>query len=253
MKRLLKVALLLCPLACIQADELVFQTGFESPTYTTGALSGQGGWSGSVGVVENTFAFAGSQAVIFSGATSGQPLDRHSLSYNSLTDPNFVVDVSVEAYITGHSGEVWEALAVDANTGFAGQIRITTGGDAVFGLASSSIGSVPVALNTWNQFSMLFNFHNDTESAYVNGTLIGTAPFVAPGATALTQMQIGYNDALSASSDKAYFDNVQVDASVPEPSSWLLLGSIVGALGIRGRGLCVGGIARFKFLRKYDA
>ena len=27
MKRLLKVAPLLCPLACIQADELVFQTG----------------------------------------------------------------------------------------------------------------------------------------------------------------------------------------------------------------------------------
>ena len=43
---------------------------------------------------------------------------------------------------------------------------------------------------------------------------------MAPGVTALTQMQIGYNDASAASSDKAYSDNVQVNASVHEPSSW---------------------------------
>ena len=231
MKRLLKVVLLFAPLACIQADELVFETGFEPPTYTTGALSGQNGFAG-FGDVENTFAFAGSQAVIDSGASSGQLLGGHSLSYDSLTDPNQVVDVSVEAYITGNSHEVWDALAVDADTGFAGQIEIL-GGNAMFGLANSSIGSVPVAFNTWNAFSLLFNFQTDSESAYVNGTLIGTAPIVASGATALTFFAFGYNDVFSASSDTAYFDNVEVVAS-PEPFSLLLLGTIVGALGIRG-------------------
>src|SRR5579872_1711509 len=59
--------------------QVLFQTGFEPPAYTTGALNGQNGWAApSNGTVESSTVLTGSQAVQFS--SSGL---EHAESYQS--------------------------------------------------------------------------------------------------------------------------------------------------------------------------
>jgi len=224
--------------------ETISQVGFEKPTYSTGSLSGHNGWfnSGNVGVVENTFAFSGSQAVLYdTSARAGQYVNQDDFFYNSIHNPNQLVTVSVEAYFTGDSNEVWEALGPDSSKGFMGQIQVQDG-YATFGLADSNIGAVPVTFDAWNQYSMVFDFSNDTEAAYINGILIGSSSFVTPGATNLTDTQIGYNSKFGRASDKGYFDDLSITATavpapVPEPADFSLVacGLLAGLGAFRGR------------------
>jgi hypothetical protein len=133
--------------------ETIYETGFEKQTYSTGSLSGHNGWTstgGSIGVIEKTFAYSGSQAVLYdTSARAGQYDDIYNFSYNSINNPNQLVTLSVEAYFTGDSNEIWEALGPDSSIGFMGQIQVQDG-YATFGLADTNIGAVPVTFNSWN-------------------------------------------------------------------------------------------------------
>jgi hypothetical protein len=87
---------LVLSLALPMCGETIFQTGFEPTAYTLGALEGQNGWTGNGGgVVENSLVFQGSQAVIYdTSAAAGQYVDTMPVSYDSTTDPNYLVTVS---------------------------------------------------------------------------------------------------------------------------------------------------------------
>jgi hypothetical protein len=64
--------------------DIIYQTGFEPPTYHLGTMEGQDGWSFStVPVVQNSTVLSGSQAVEFdaSQVSSGQNLIERGLSY----------------------------------------------------------------------------------------------------------------------------------------------------------------------------
>jgi hypothetical protein len=228
--------------------ETIYQTGFEAPTIHTGSLSGQNGWEndGSAGVVENNFAFSGSQAVEFDSSSRAAPGNGYDVSYSSKNNPNQLVTVSVEAYFTGDNDENWLGLGVFSSTGFMGQIFVSEldGIDPVasFGLADSNIGAVPITLDTWNQYSIVFDFANDTEAAYVDGTLIGSSSFVTPGSTNLDDVQIGYNDKFGKASDEGFFDDLSitdsaVPAPVPEPADFSLVacGLLAGLGAFRRR------------------
>jgi hypothetical protein len=225
--------------------ETIYQTGFEKPTYSTGGLSGHNGWTstgGSIGVVEKTFAYSGSQAVLYdTSARAGQYDDIYNFSYNSINNPNQLVTLSVEAYFTGDSNEIWEALGPDSSNGFMGQIQVQDG-YATFGLADTNIGAVPVTFNSWNQYSMVFDYSTDTEAAYINGILIGSSSFVAPGSTDLTDNWIGYSYKYGKASDSGYFDDLSITATtvpapVPEPADFSLVacGLLAGLGAFRGR------------------
>ena len=203
----------------LHADTIT-QTGFESPTFHTGSLAGQGGWlnGATIGVVENTFAFSGSQAVLYdTSARAGQYFDDDRFSYNSKNNVDQVVTLSVEAFFTGDNDEDWEALSADSSKGFMGQIQVQNG-IATFGLANSNIGAVPVTFDAWNQYSLVIDFANDTEAAYINGTLIGSSSFVTPGATNLIDTEIGYDSKFGKASDEGFFDDLSItDSAVPSP------------------------------------
>jgi hypothetical protein len=122
-----------------------------------------------------------------------------------------------------------------------GQIEVFNG-DATFGLADSNIGAVPITFDAWNQYSMVFDFANDTEAAYVNGILIGSSSFVTPGATNLTDNEIGYDFKNGKATDEGFFDDLSITDSavpspVPEPGNFSLLacGLLAGVGAFRRR------------------
>jgi hypothetical protein len=87
-----------------------------------------------------------------------------------------------------------------------------------------------VAPNTWNNISLVFNFNTQTESGYVNGVLIASLPFSAP-TTAITVLDVGYNNKLGTASDSAYVDSLSITATAPEPTTLVLVGAGLAICG----------------------
>ncbi|HUK07187.1 MAG TPA: hypothetical protein VLX09_04890 [Stellaceae bacterium] len=111
---------------------VVYSTGFEPPTYTTGALAGQDGWfagSGTdIGMVETTTVLAGMQAVEFDATgVSGQHFDGHAVpssgTYMQVTDEFFESS-------TPHPNVAWDAIALFGDASVLGQLIVGISGDA---------------------------------------------------------------------------------------------------------------------------
>ena len=68
--------------------EVLYQTGFEAPDYTAGALDGQDGWGSGNGVsqVETTTVLSGSQALSVNVSTDGAFPSR-GVAYDSSANP----------------------------------------------------------------------------------------------------------------------------------------------------------------------
>jgi hypothetical protein len=205
------------------ADTIVYSTGFEAPAYHTGALAGQDGWSGSGGVVENTLAYAGTQAVESNAIgvvkTQGAVGDLTMLSVSS---DGPMMQVSDEFYATAADPNVaWEVLAIGGNgtnnSGLVGQLFVADG-YAILG-GSTNGGLVPISIDAWNSYTIDINFTTGTETGYVNNTLIDTLT-IASNSTEVTEVGFGIDGANGASS-QAYFDNLSVD-TVPEPATLML-------------------------------
>ena len=211
---------------------VVYQTGFEPPGYTTGALAGQNGWGGSLGTVETTTVFAGTQAVEYNATgQSGQSLNGHAVPS---AGQGSIMQVTEEFYVSANDPNVyWDALSIFGNAGFVGQL-VVHDGTAVLGLANSSVGSAAVSPGAWHSYTMDFNFGTGVQTAYVDGTLIGSGP-LATSSTLLTFVETGINDANGSATSQAYVDNLSITA--PEPSSLMLLGSGLAGLGVISMGL----------------
>ena len=78
----------------------------------------------------------------------------------------------------------------------------------------ASIGSNSVAITTgaWHNFQANVDFIAGTETAYVDGALIGSIPFFAPGSTELTDVQTGINNSNGAGTSQAYLDNLTIES-----------------------------------------
>lgn len=206
----------------------VFSTGFEPPTYSLGPLAGQDGWASSaVPVVENSTVFAGSQALAYnSTGITGQDLASHTVTYNA----GGIVDLGVEFMEGAGTEPVFDVLAALGNLGFIAQLTISSTGDAEYGPdgASMTTGSVPITPGVWNHYDLVLDFQNDTATAFINSTLIGSGAFATPS-TGLAQIDIGVND---AAGDDAigYFDNLSVTTPVPEPSAVILCITMLSGL-----------------------
>ena len=203
---------------------VIFSTGFEPPTYTTGQLAGQNGWSMStVPVVENTTVFAGSQAVAANSSGGGSQVVEQPLSYNA-TGQTVVASVEFMEG-SGSQPEEWVPLYAAGSSGTIAFLTIQSGNatpDSGF-----LPGSVPVNVGQWYDYELVLNFATQTFSGYVDSTLIGSGSFDT-SETTLQDVDLGFGGLPGMNTATGYWDNLSITA-VPEPSAFFLcLGALPG-------------------------
>ena len=242
-KKMARLALGLALFALISVPAahagVVYATGFENPPFTIGDLVGQDGWSAfgsTIITVENSFVYAGSQAVFVNGPGSAS----QSGPFHADSPSGPMIDLSAELYISSSSTEGgWQFAATGpALTGFIGGVDLYP--DAVLP-ATDDIdlitGSFPqvgtIALNTWNNFNFLFDMTAQTYSFYLNGSLVQAgAPFCGNNSGPCNGADVSsYSDSLfdgfggpANENDDGFMDNFNL-SDTPEPGSLLLFGS----------------------------
>jgi hypothetical protein len=194
----------------------LFSTGFESPTYATGPLNGQGGWANATpAVVENSVVFAGSQAVAIDSTGAATSIFSQGLNYDSTVDPNQIVVFDVE-FMEGAAANnpTWDIFIVDGNAGFIDQLAVR-GQLVAFGTNST----VSITPGVWNDFQLVFNFSNETVDAYLNSAFVSSGVFGSPSTT-ITAFGAGINSTFNPpDTATAYYDNFSVTSVSPEPGS----------------------------------
>jgi hypothetical protein len=201
---------------------VLYSTGFEPPTYTTGALAGQDGWTGTLGTVETATVFGATQAVGYDA--TGAPF--LSQLFNSHAVPGgqgSLVEVTDEFLVSAADRNVnWENLTLFGNASFVAEFVII---DGIVGLVSlgNLLGTMPVTVGAWHDYELDVNFATDMVAGYVDGNLIGAGSFGAAN-TALTVVDLGINNTNGLSTSQAFVDNLSITAvtAVPEPSAVVL-------------------------------
>ncbi len=234
------------------ADTVLYSTSFESPTFTTGALAGQNGWSGfgpSGASVENFFADTGSQAVFLDGGAASQ-----SGPYYTTTTTGPLVDLSADlAIFTSSTQTTWQFGALGPGlVGFLGGIDILpddsieaiTAGNPVIGTFTRATGFNSSA---WVNVNLLFDLATQTYDISVGGVLLDSdVPFcggngTCPGTT-LSTFANGVFDTFGGGNDSGYMDNYSVIQVTPTPEP--------GNIGLMALGLVGIGVVRRKMQRR---
>ncbi|MGD0200492.1 MAG: PEP-CTERM sorting domain-containing protein [Bryobacteraceae bacterium] len=230
------VTLVLCGSASVLKAGVIYQTGFEPPTFSTGiTLNGQGGWGvigGSLTVVETSVVESGTQAVQVQPSTPS--LDGAYLPFATQLAGqvvNFTIDADFSA--TG-TPSFWTVLGtqynssppnIDFNIDPSGQIHIFT-------MGTDHPTGVSITRGVWNQYELEVSFLNDTVSAFYDGApVLQGASFSSTGTTLGL---VAFYSQAGATTDQGFFDNLSITASVPEPATFVsLLGAAVFLLVMR--------------------
>jgi hypothetical protein len=216
---------------------VIFQTDFEAPGYTTGALAGQNGWqvfgaSGAVSI-DGSAPIAGLQSARIDGSqVLGQSGPFH-------TDASAIARITVSADILLRSGQAersWQFAALGAGlVGFSGGIDIdsTTNGFATIGnFSRDAVHHVDLLLDYSTQ---LFGVKLDGVTLASGLAFCGdNGPCAGAPTGAYSNLLF---DTFGASGDDfGYIDNILVESTrdVPEPGSLALLcGALIAAPTLR--------------------
>lgn len=230
------------------ADTVIYSTSFESPTFTTGPIAGQDGWSvygPSSPSVESFFADTGSQAVFVDGGTASQ-----SGPYHTDVSTGPLIDLSADiAIFTSSTQTEWQFGALGPGlVGYLGGVDILPNGTiAAISAGSSDIGTFTRATAfdsaAWHNINLLFNLSTQTYDISLDGTLLASdVPFCGSngsctGATLSTYAN-GFFDSFGTGNDSGYLDNYSVTqiTGTPEPSTTIPIVSIlVAGVGLQFR------------------
>ena len=217
---------------------VVYSASFESPTFATGPIAGQDGWSvfgPGVSTIENTFAEAGSQAVFVDGSTATQSGPFHSDSV-----PGNLIDLSADIAVFESSVQSeWQFAALGSGLfPFLGGIDIFPNNDIVAITAGFPvIGTFPRATafdgSAWHNVNLLFNLTSQTYTISLDGSLLATEHICGDSGgcagAPVSAYGTGFFDSFGqdtfgndpGANDSGYMDNFQVSA-VPEPGSIVL-------------------------------
>jgi len=215
--------------------DIIYQTGFESPTFTVGPLAGQDSWSVFSGggtpnavTVETAVVDSGSQAVEVNTALASGQTGPYRFDQSPASDT--IVTMQANVLLTSSSVETaWQFAGITPSGEFMGgfnplpdgQLQIITAG---FPVTTASV----ITRDTWNQWAVVYNFTTQTFDILINNTLVASNEPFFTGSSAFGE---GLFDTFNGQggptgNDIGYLDNYSITgAAVPEPMSFILLGS----------------------------
>jgi len=209
---LTKGIVILFVLGCVReaAAGYIYQTGFEKPSFTTGPLAGQGGWSvfgfsPAAVTVQDSVAMTGKQAVRVNAAAVGQNQvgPWHSDPFDTATSANKTVVVDAEVLLKSSSKLTsWQFAALTPNLGtFFGGFNVLLDGRLQLITAGFPQTQPVITRDVWNHFEVRYDF-----------------------------------DTFGDGNDQGFLDNVSIQdvstQAVPEPSTIVLFG--MGGLALLG-------------------
>lgn len=208
---------------------IIYQTGFESPTFTVGPLAGQDGWNVFSGggtpnavTVETAVADSGSQAVeVNTVLASGQT---GPYRYDPTSPSDTIVTMQADVMLTSSSVQTsWQFAGITPALQFMGGFNVLSDGTLQI-ITSGFPATAPViARDVWNEWQVVYNFGSQSFDIFVNDSLVAAdEPFLTTSSTFGEGLFDTFNAA--GGNDKGYLDNYSI-TSVPEPGSLVLLGS----------------------------
>lgn len=202
--------------------------GFES--YADGTqLYGVGGWDGWYGTqdaaayVTNTQAYEGANSVLIGPTTDAVH------PFSAYTSGNYAMDFQMLLNAADHAGNAYfivnNEYSADGTgtTQWSSQLQFQTNGDLLFVETGDTLA---INYDAWTNIHIDFDFDNNLQTVYYNGTELGSKEIGDPSALA--------NIDLYSEGATFYFDNFNISA-VPEPTSGIVL--LLGAtcLGVARR------------------
>ena len=208
---------------------VIYQTGFESPTFTVGPLAGQDGWNvfsggGTPGAVtvQTAVVESGSQAVeVNTSLASGQT---GPFRFDQSSPSDTIVIMKADVLLTSSSVQTaWQFAGITPTLQFMGGFNALSDGTLQIITAGFPVTTPIISRDVWNQWEVIYNFNAQTFDILINNTLVASnEPFFTSSST----IGEGLFDTFNATggNDKGYLDNYSI-TSVPEPGSVILLGS----------------------------
>lgn len=154
------------------AQTVIYRSGFETPTYSTGALKGQDGWTAAdpgPTVVETTAVKSGTQAIGIKPSVSALDGAVRGVSYNAA---NKILTFSIDAdFSATGTPSFWTVLGtqynssppnIDFNIDQGGQMHISC-------MRTDHPTGVSITRGVWNHCELDVNLFNNTVSAFYNG------------------------------------------------------------------------------------
>jgi hypothetical protein len=228
--RLLLVAAICLP--AIGYSAAIYTTGFEGPTFTSGALSGQDGWAvangASVVTVQNSIVHSGSQAAeVDDSQTNTSLLIAFHAASNGGQPDVFLSDYAF--FSSSATPSVWAPLGAFDGTqaNIVNYVIETTGQIHIDSGATHIDTGVFVSQGVWENFGLLLDFSAGTGTAYLNGSVVASG-FAFTGDGALGVAGFGQ---YTPGNDQMYVDDFSAQA-VPGPASaaLVLIGGVAFAM-----------------------
>ncbi|WZO99763.1 PEP-CTERM sorting domain-containing protein [Isosphaeraceae bacterium EP7] len=237
---------------------VLYETGFEPPTFTPGLFPGQDGWFAGLGPDAATISTAlpkdglqsvridGSELQEFSGFHFGSYA--RPLNYDPLASGTPIVVLSSDINLTGTESATCGlsvGLSAVLNGEFVANILFGVQGQNgtlvsyISNMDGFSINGPAYTFGEWANVTAVFDFANRTATGYFNGQLIGEVTFTAGIDEGIPAMNIALGSSAPIPGTIGYVDNFSLIA-VPEPGTLLMLGigilGLVGHTSLRGRG-----------------
>jgi hypothetical protein len=214
--RAIQILTLACLLGAGARADVLYQTGFEQPTFTAGQLlSGNDGWLIRIGsasniVVESATVASGSQAVQFmaSGAALSTRITR-GFTYVAAQSVDKTVAISEDVqWSAAGTASIWNSIiAFDGPGAYIGSIGILATGEifVATGLTTKNTG-VFLPRGSWNHLELDIDYVGRTITGFLNGVVVSTPVGFAASIDNSLQ-KVGFQLGNTVGTDSMFFDN----------------------------------------------
>lgn len=211
--------------------EVIYETSFESPTFSEGRLEGQAGWKqgGGAGTTNTTLwatiqsarVASGSQALRIAKPEGGAYTAMYPLTTDASAYPGQVLVISADVYLASSiTQSLWLPIAValqDSASGGRAAIHVLPKDGEI----SYNGGHDPyptgayIQRDRWNHYDLVLDFETRQARVYFNGAeIIRDVPF---GGTTNQLESLRFHTQSDYAVDEGYIDNIRLSA---EPKNW---------------------------------